>query len=172
MKFRCNFIDSIRNGSSYNQIVHYEIESHNTIIILGIVRCLSRISCTRKFRNLINFYHLFMLCASNSAQGPTLYSDNEPAIVTTLQRIDYYYYYYYYYYYGFTALCWALAAFPFLNPIHSWSTPWTGDQPVARPLPTRRTTHNTGIHALIGIRTHDPSVRASEDSSCLRPRGH
>jgi hypothetical protein len=25
---------------------------------------------------------------------------------------------------------------------------------------------------LNGIRTHDPSVRASEDSSCLRPRGH
>jgi hypothetical protein len=32
--------------------------------------------------------------------------------------------------------------------------------------------HNTDIHALSGIRTHDPSVRASEDSSCLRPRGH
>jgi hypothetical protein len=28
------------------------------------------------------------------------------------------------------------------------------------------------INALSGIRTHDPSVRASEDSSCLRPRGH
>jgi hypothetical protein len=27
-------------------------------------------------------------------------------------------------------------------------------------------------HALSGIRTHDPSVRASEDSSCLRQRGH
>jgi hypothetical protein len=30
----------------------------------------------------------------------------------------------------------------------------------------------TYIHALSGIRTHDPSVPASEDSSCLRPRGH
>jgi hypothetical protein len=28
--------------------------------------------------------------------------------------------------------------------------------------------HNTDIHALSGIRTHDPSVRASEDSSCLK----
>jgi hypothetical protein len=28
------------------------------------------------------------------------------------------------------------------------------------------------IHALSGIRTHDSSVRASEESSCLRPRGH
>jgi hypothetical protein len=28
------------------------------------------------------------------------------------------------------------------------------------------------IHALSGIRTHDPSVRAAEDSSCLRPRDH
>jgi hypothetical protein len=56
-------------------------------------------------------------------------------------------------------------------------TPCTSDQPVARPLPTQRTTqtrnkhtHNTDIHALSMIRTHDPSVRASEDSSCLKPR--
>jgi hypothetical protein len=57
--------------------------------------------------------------------------------------------------------------------------PWTSDQPVARPLPKHRTTQtqnkriNTpNIHALSGMRTHDPSVRASEDSLCLRPRGH
>jgi hypothetical protein len=31
---------------------------------------------------------------------------------------------------------------------------------------------HTDIHALSGIRTHDPSIRASEDSSCLRWRGH
>jgi hypothetical protein len=31
---------------------------------------------------------------------------------------------------------------------------------------------NTDMHALSGIQTHDPSVRASEDSSCLRPRCH
>jgi hypothetical protein len=31
---------------------------------------------------------------------------------------------------------------------------------------------HTGIHALSGIRTHDPSVRESEDSWYLRPRGH
>jgi hypothetical protein len=43
--------------------------------------------------------------------------------------------------YGSTALCWALAAFSV-----SWSfctvgrTPWTGDQCIARPLPTHRTT--------------------------------
>jgi hypothetical protein len=55
-------------------------------------------------------------------------------------------------------------------------TPWTSDQFVARPLPKHRTTQpqnkRTDIHALSGIRTHNPSVRASEDSSCLRPRGH
>jgi hypothetical protein len=28
------------------------------------------------------------------------------------------------------------------------------------------------IYALSGIRTHDPNVRAGEDSSCLRLRGH
>jgi hypothetical protein len=31
---------------------------------------------------------------------------------------------------------------------------------------------HTDIHALSGIRTHDPSFRTSEDSSCLRTRGH
>jgi hypothetical protein len=35
----------------------------------------------------------------------------------------------------------------------------------------RKNAH-TDIHALSGIRTHNPSVLASEDSSCLRPRGH
>jgi hypothetical protein len=30
----------------------------------------------------------------------------------------------------------------------------------------------TDFHALSGIRTHDPSVRASEDSPRLRPRDH
>jgi hypothetical protein len=49
-------------------------------------------------------------------------------------------------------------------------TPWTSDQPVLRPLPTHRTiqtqnkrTHTPNIHALSGILTPDPSVRASED---------
>jgi hypothetical protein len=56
-------------------------------------------------------------------------------------------------------------------------TPWTGDQPLARPLPTHRTTQTQNKRAhrhpcLEWIRTHDPSVRASEDISCLRPRGH
>jgi hypothetical protein len=32
--------------------------------------------------------------------------------------------------------------------------------------------HNTDIHALSGIRTQGPSVRGSEDRSCLRPRSH
>jgi hypothetical protein len=58
--------------------------------------------------------------------------------------------------------------------------PWTSDQPDARPLPIHRTTQTQNksthtykhIHVLSGIRIHDPSIRASEDSSCLRPRGH
>jgi hypothetical protein len=52
-------------------------------------------------------------------------------------------------------------------------TVWTSDQPVARPLPIHRTTltRNKRTHRH-GIRTHDLSIRASEDSSWLRPRGH
>jgi hypothetical protein len=51
-------------------------------------------------------------------------------------------------------------------------TPWTSDQPVARPLPKHRTTwtqnksiYTPNIHALSEIRTHDPSARVCEDSS-------
>jgi hypothetical protein len=55
-------------------------------------------------------------------------------------------------------------------------TPWTSDQPVARPLPTHRTTqtqNNAHRHpAASAIWTHDPSVPAGEDGSCLRLRGH
>jgi hypothetical protein len=39
-------------------------------------------------------------------------------------------------------------------------TPWTGDRPDLRLLPTQ---HN---------RTHDPNVRAAEESTCLRPLSH
>jgi hypothetical protein len=34
------------------------------------------------------------------------------------------------------------------------------------------TTQTLNIHALSSIRTHGPGVRASEDSSCLRPLGY
>jgi hypothetical protein len=66
--------------------------------------------------------------------------------------------------------------FNFLSLYTDGRTPWTGDQPVARPLLTYRTAQtehtHTYIHALSGIRTYDPSVRVSEDCSCLGPHGH
>jgi hypothetical protein len=46
-------------------------------------------------------------------------------------------------------------------------TSWTGNQPAAS-----YTQNSTAIHVLSGIRTHDPSVRAREESLCFRPRGH
>jgi hypothetical protein len=63
----------------------------------------------------------------------------------------------------------------------SWTvgrTPWASDQLVARPLPvhkhrkTHTHTQTLNIHALGGIRKHDPGFRASEDSACLRPLGY
>jgi hypothetical protein len=49
--------------------------------------------------------------------------------------------YYYYYYYGSTALCWALAAFSVsLSDTQLVGILGCGDQPIARPLPTHRTT--------------------------------
>jgi hypothetical protein len=46
-----------------------------------------------------------------------------------------------------------------------------GISPAPRPLSTHRETQ-THIHAPSKIRTCDPNVRAAEDSTCLRPRGH
>jgi hypothetical protein len=73
--------------------------------------------------------------------------------------------------FGSTALEDLSSFFSFLILYTVGRTPWTGDQPVATLLPTHRTTH-TDIHALSGIRTHDPSIQAGEDGSCLRPRVH
>jgi hypothetical protein len=50
-------------------------------------------------------------------------------------------YFYYYYYYGCTAPCWALTNFSVVLGLYIvGNSPWTGDQPVARPLLIRRTT--------------------------------
>jgi hypothetical protein len=84
------------------------------------------------------------------------------------------------YYYGSTALCWAFAAFffQFLDPIHSQYDSLDGESAhrkaanYTRNNTNRINAHNTDIHALNSIRIHDPSVRASEESSCIRPRGH
>jgi hypothetical protein len=46
-------------------------------------------------------------------------------------------------------------------------TYWTGDQAVARPLPTQGSTaqhrkRRTNVHTLSDIRTHDPSIQATK----------
>jgi len=53
---------------------------------------------------------------------------------------------------------------------HSVGLLWTSDQPLQRPLP-HNTQHSqaTDIHVSSGIRTHNPSKRASADPR-LRPR--
>jgi hypothetical protein len=61
----------------------------------------------------------------------------------------------------------------------SWAdgrTAWTGDQPVARPLHAQTEQHKQNKHkhnhSSSGIRTHDPSIWADEESSCLRTHNH
>jgi hypothetical protein len=60
--------------------------------------------------------------------------------------------------------------------IYFWWTPWAEDRPDAMSLPTNRTAQHrktrTHIHVSSRIRTHNPSVRAVEDITCLRQRGH
>jgi hypothetical protein len=81
---------------------------------------------------------------------------------------------FFWYYYGSIALCWAFCLFFCFFILYTVGrTLWKGAQPVAKPLPTHRIkAQNADLHTLSEIRTHDPSVRTSKDSSCLRPRGH
>jgi hypothetical protein len=57
-----------------------------------------------------------------------------------------------------------------------WPVRWVISPSQGRYLDTGQHEHridlHTNIRALSWIRTHDPSVRAGEDSSCLKPRGH
>jgi hypothetical protein len=82
--------------------------------------------------------------------------------------------YYYYYYYYPTALFGPWPLFQVLDPVHTVEL--LGICP-SQNLHTeqqehRINVHNTDVHVSSGIRAHDPSVRASEDSSCLSPLGH
>jgi hypothetical protein len=67
---------------------------------------------------------------------------------------------------------WSL--FQFLNPHTDGRTPWTGDQLVARSVPARRTTQTQNERTQTSIPRVgcEPTIRAGEDGSCLRPRGH
>jgi hypothetical protein len=53
------------------------------------------------------------------------------------------------------------------------TVPWNWYQPISRPLPTQDNTNvehtQIDIHVLFGVRIHDPSIRVSEGTSCLRP---
>jgi hypothetical protein len=63
----------------------------------------------------------------------------------------------------------------FLNHFYTdGKTPWTSDEPVTRPLPKHRTTqtqnkriHKPNIHALSGIRTHDPASKRAKTVHAL-----
>jgi hypothetical protein len=61
---------------------------------------------------------------------------------------------------------WSLFFFSFVILYTVGRTSWMGDQPVARLLPTHRTTQtqnkHTDFHALSGIRNHDPSVKRAK----------
>jgi hypothetical protein len=62
-------------------------------------------------------------------------------------------------------------SFQFLNPRTIARAPSTGDQPVEQDNTNTQLTQ-TNMHALSGIRTHEPNVRAGEDISYLIPRGN
>jgi len=59
---------------------------------------------------------------------------------------------------------------------HLGRTPWRGNRPIAWPLTTQdsitQRRNRLYVHALNGVRTHDPSVQAVQDHTRLRRRGH
>jgi hypothetical protein len=78
---------------------------------------------------------------------------------------------------GSTALAGPGLHFSFLFYTHFGKSPWTSDQPVVRHLPKHRQHRHRETHIHVHPcpkwdRTHEYSVRASEDSSCLRPLGY
>jgi hypothetical protein len=88
---------------------------------------------------------------------------------------SFFFFFFFFFFFGSTALVGLSPFFSSLIYTQSRRTAWTSDQPVARSLPTHTTTQtqtHTDILALSGIRTHDPSVQASEESVCLMPCGH
>jgi hypothetical protein len=79
--------------------------------------------------------------------------------------------------YSSTALCWSSAVFSvFLSLTRSVGIVDGGSARRKAATYTQDSTNieytHKDIHASSGIRTHNPNVRASEDSSRLRPRGH
>jgi hypothetical protein len=76
------------------------------------------------------------------------------------------------------ALCWAPASssvpWSFLHTRYDSLDEWSAGRKTATYTQdnTNRINAHTNFHALSGIRTHNLSVRVSEDSSYLRPRGH
>jgi hypothetical protein len=63
---------------------------------------------------------------------------------------------------------WTWATFQFLNPYTVGRTPWTGDYPVARPLPTHRTTQtqNKRTHAMPRV-GFEPTIPAFEQAKTI-----
>jgi hypothetical protein len=74
-----------------------------------------------------------------------------------------------------TALVELWPLFQFLNLYRVGKTPWKGDQPVARSLPTHRTTQTQNKRPettmpWVGFEPTTPAFERGEGSSCLRPR--
>jgi hypothetical protein len=57
--------------------------------------------------------------------------------------------------------CWTLAAFSVSWSFTDGKTPWTGDQPVARPLPTQRTTQTQNKRTQTSMPDSNPRSQCS-----------
>jgi hypothetical protein len=118
------------------------------------------------------------------------YSNRNSSKNMTLSAADYYYYYYYYYLFIYLFIPLSLRTehrdstvprpprllFQFLGSIRHLVGLLSGGISPVQGLYLHRTTQHrntqTHIHAPRRIRTCDPNVRAAEESTCLRPRGH
>jgi hypothetical protein len=77
-----------------------------------------------------------------------------------------------FFFYVSTALVGLGHFFSFLILYTVGRNPSMGDQPIARPLPTHKTTNRINSQTSIPRVGFEPTIRANEDILCLRPRGN
>jgi hypothetical protein len=105
------------------------------------------------------------------SEQTVLYRIGPSDIYTYIQT--YMYVFMHYYYHSSTTLCWAVAAFSVL--LSYTQSVGLLERRISQShgfYTHRINVRNTDIHALSGIRAHNPSVRIREENSCLRPRAH
>jgi hypothetical protein len=133
--------------------------------------------CTHVMASTVNFLGSAALKGSPMLRIlPTWQAERRTLWAWFRARLSAHYLYIYVSIYGSSALCWSLAAFQFLD-LHTVDRiPWTGDLPIARPLPAHTGHHKHRIK-VISLTRRPPFIPTKIPGThfCYRlsrPQGH